>query len=61
MDHIEKVELAEVIKICRKSRSLSEAGRILYSASRQRRTNINDANRLKKLLSRYGLFWENLK
>jgi transcriptional regulatory protein RtcR len=55
------VQLAEVIRVCRRSRSLSEAGRILFSASRSRRSSANDADRLRKYLQRYGLDWPGLQ
>ena len=38
--------LAEAIRVCRSSRSLSEAGRTLFAASRLRRSSANDADRI---------------
>jgi len=61
IDPFDRVQLAEVIRICRRSRSLSEAGRALFSASRSRRASANDADRLRKYLQRYGLDWGSLK
>jgi transcriptional regulatory protein RtcR len=57
IDPFERVQLAEVVRICRRSRSLSEAGRTLFSASRKRRASSNDADRLRKYLQRHGLNW----
>jgi transcriptional regulatory protein RtcR len=57
IDPFDQVQLAEVIRVCRRSRSLSEAGRTLFSASRSRRSSSNDADRLRKYLQRYGLEW----
>ena len=57
IDLFDRVQLAETIRICRKSRSLSEAGRTLFAASRARRTSANDADRLRKYLARFGLDW----
>jgi transcriptional regulatory protein RtcR len=57
IDPFDRVQLAETIRICRKSRSLSEAGRTLFAASRTRRTSANDADRLRKYLARFGLDW----
>jgi transcriptional regulatory protein RtcR len=57
IDPFDRVQLAETIRICRASRSLSEAGRALFSASRTRRTSANDADRLRKYLARFGLDW----
>lgn len=61
IDPIERVQLAEVVRICRRCRSLSEAGRQLFSASRARRTSSNDADRLRKYLQRHGLDWSALQ
>jgi transcriptional regulatory protein RtcR len=60
LDPFDRVQLAEVIRICRRARSLSEAGRILFSASRARRSSANDADRLRKYLRRFELDWQRL-
>lgn len=57
IDPFDRVQLAETIRVCRRSRSLSEAGRALFSASRARRITANDADRLRKYLGRFGLDW----
>jgi transcriptional regulatory protein RtcR len=57
LDPFDRVQLAEVVRICRASRSLSEAGRTLFAASLTRRTSANDADRLRKYLQRFGLDW----
>jgi transcriptional regulatory protein RtcR len=57
IDPFDRVQLAEVVRTCRRSRSLSEAGRALFSASRARRSSSNDADRLRKYLQRFGLQW----
>lgn len=56
-DLFDRVQLAETIRICRASRSLSEAGRTLFNASRTRRSSSNDADRLRKYLARFDLEW----
>ena len=50
-------ELEAVLRVCRKSRSLSEAGRQLFQASRAQRSVVNDADRLRKYLAKFGLEW----
>ena len=60
IDPFDRVQLAETVRICRKSRSLSEAGRVLFAVSRARRTSANDADRLRKYLARFGLDWSSL-
>ena len=57
LDWVDHVQLAEVIRVCRTSRTLSDAGRMLYRASRSRRSSTNDADRLRKYLARFGLDW----
>ena len=61
LDRVEKVLLREVLDVCSRSRSLSDAGRFLYAATRERRRSTNDADRLRKYLSRYGLKWQDFK
>jgi transcriptional regulatory protein RtcR len=60
IDLFDRVQLGRVVELCRASRSLSEAGRKLYSASRTRKTSANDADRLRKYLSRFGLDWNSV-
>ncbi|NLS28484.1 Anaerobic nitric oxide reductase transcription regulator NorR [Sphingomonas sp. S2M10] len=57
LDSFDRVQLAAVVQICRRSRSLSEAGRTLFAASLARRTSANDADRLRKYLARFELDW----
>ena len=61
VDPFDRVQLAETIRVCRTSRSLSEAGRTLFSASRARRSSANDADRLRKYLAKFGLEWAGLR
>lgn len=57
LDLFDRVQLAEVVRVCQDSASLSEAGRKLFSASRQQRISTNDADRLRKYLARFELTW----
>ena len=57
LDRFDRVQLQEVLAICLDSRSLSEAGRALFAASRKRRKTVNDADRVRKYLAKYGLSW----
>jgi transcriptional regulatory protein RtcR len=58
IDLFDRVQLAEVVRVCRASKSLSAAGRTLFAASRAAKASSNDADRLKKYLARYGLTWD---
>lgn len=55
LDRFDRIQLEEVVRVCRAARSLSEAGRVLFAASRTARATTNDADRLRKYLARYGL------
>ena len=60
MDAFDRVQVAHVIDVCRQCRSLSDAGRQLFSASRGRKASTNDADRLRKYLNRFGLDWSQI-
>jgi transcriptional regulatory protein RtcR len=60
LDLFDRVQLATVLRVCGKSRSLSEAGRTLFAASRRARSSVNDADRLRKYLAKHGLRWQDL-
>jgi transcriptional regulatory protein RtcR len=57
LDRFERVQLQEVLQVCRRSASLSAAGRELFASSRAQKQSTNDADRLRKYLARYGLSW----
>ena len=59
LDRFDRAQLEEVLRVCRTSRTLSEAGRTLFAESRKERTTVNDADRLRKYLARFGLDWHN--
>lgn len=61
LDPFDRVQLEAVVAVCRRSRSLSAAGRELFAASRTQRTSTNDADRLRKYLARFGLDWAALR
>ena len=58
MDLFDQLQLAAVVNVCRNARTLSDAGRTLFQASRTQRSVVNDADRLRKYLAKYGLDWE---
>jgi transcriptional regulatory protein RtcR len=60
LDRFDRVQLTDVISVCRQSRTLSEAGRALFSQSRARKQSTNDADRLRKYLTRFGLGWDDV-
>ena len=58
LDLFDKLQLLAVVRVCRASRTLSEAGRTLFDRSRTQRSVVNDADRLRKYLQKFGLHWE---
>jgi transcriptional regulatory protein RtcR len=60
LDRFEKVQLADVLKVCKASKSMSEAGRKVFAVSRTKNQKVNDADRLRKYLSRYNIKWGDL-
>jgi transcriptional regulatory protein RtcR len=58
LDLFDRLQLAQVIRICRDSRSLAEAGRILFNQSRTQKTSTNDSHRLKMYLQKFGLAFQ---
>jgi transcriptional regulatory protein RtcR len=61
LDLFDRAQLAEVIRVCEQSRTMSDAGRTLFAASRKKKESTNDADRLKKYLARFGLDWKKLQ
>jgi transcriptional regulatory protein RtcR len=58
IDPFDRPQLAHVVQVCRESGTLSEAGRRLFSISRQSKRQVNDADRLRKYLARFDLDWQ---
>jgi transcriptional regulatory protein RtcR len=57
LDLFDRLQLEAVLRVCRASNTLSEAGRALFHATRTQRSVVNDADRLRKYLARFGLNW----
>lgn len=60
IDHFDRVQLAEVIRVCRTAKSLADAGRSLFNVSRTQRASANDSHRLRVYLQKYGLTFQQL-
>jgi transcriptional regulatory protein RtcR len=57
LDLFDRLQLEQVVAICQRSRTISEAGRQLFNCSRTQKATPNDADRLRKYLARFGLDW----
>lgn len=60
LDRFDRIQLADVLAVCRTSKTLSAAGRRLFAVSRTRRRQANDADRLRKYLAKFGLRWQDI-
>ena len=57
-DPFDRVQLAYVVQVCQKSRSMADAGRQLFSVSRERKKSSNDSHRLKRYLEKFGVSFD---
>ena len=55
IDTFEKAQLAQVIRVCKESKSMADAGRKLFDKSRLKKSASNDSQRLKVYLKKYDL------
>jgi transcriptional regulatory protein RtcR len=60
LDLFDRLQLAEVVRVCRASRSLAEAGRVLFNHSRTQKASANDSHRLKQYLRKFGLEFQSV-
>lgn len=61
LDLFDRVQLEEVLRVCRAFHSMSAAGRHLFAASRLHKKSVNDADRLRKYLKKFGLSWRDVQ
>ena len=61
LDLFEQYQLAAIAKVCKNSKSMADAGRQLFNVSRLSKKSVNDSHRLKQLLAKYGLGFEEFK
>jgi transcriptional regulatory protein RtcR len=61
LDLFDRCQLDVVVRTCRESASLSDAGRRLFAVSRTQKRQANDADRLRKYLARFDLDWESVR
>ncbi len=60
LDPFDRFQLEGVLQMCKGTKSLSEAGRLLFSKSREKKKKANDADRLRKYLQKFGLRFQDL-
>ena len=60
LDRFEKIQLEDVLKVCRESKNMSEAGRKVFAVSRKNKKKTNDSDRLRKYLAKYHIKWSDI-
>lgn len=61
MDRFDRVQLVDVVDVCRRARSLSEAGRELFAFSREQKKSSNDSDRLRKYLAKFDIDFKQIQ
>ena len=61
IERFDRTQLECVLRVCRQSSNMSDAGRKLFAVSRSKRASTNDSDRIRKYLSRFGLAWRDLQ
>lgn len=60
-DAFDLAALANVLRVCRQSRNMAEAGRGLFNVSRAAKAKSNDTDRVRKFLAKFDLSWDRVK
>ncbi|SSY81162.1 RNA repair transcriptional activator RtcR [Alysiella crassa] len=60
LDEFDKMQLENVIAVCRQHKNLASAGRALFNVSRLAKDHPNDSDRLRKYLAKFGLSWQDV-
>lgn len=61
LDVFDRLQLESVLKACNTSQSMAEAGRYLFDKSRLQRKAVNDSQRLRLYLEKFGLKFQTIK
>jgi sigma54-dependent transcription regulator len=61
LDLFHQAQLATVLKTCYEAPTMAEAGRRLFSVSRQQLKSPNDSDRLRKYLLKFELTWRDVR
>lgn len=61
MDKFDQMQLANVIRVCRQSKTLAEASRVLFDKTRLKKQIQNDSHRLRMYLQKFGLSFRDIQ
>lgn len=60
LDLYDHILINGIAEVCSKSRSMAEAGRKLFNHSRTQKSSTNDSHRIKQLLDKYGIRFQDI-
>ena len=60
LDLYDHILIEGIAEVCANSRSMAEAGRKLFNHSRTQKTSTNDSHRIKQILDKYGVNFQDL-
>lgn len=60
LDLFTRTQLIAVLRVCARTRTLSEAGRLLFDLKDGNSSKLNHADRLRKYLGRFGIDWRSV-
>ena len=60
LDLYDQIIINGIAEACKHSRSMAEAGRKLFHYSRKQKASINDSHRIKQILDKYGIHFQDL-
>ena len=61
LDYYDQLNLINIINVCHNSQSMAVAGRKLFNKSRENKKSTNDSHRVKQLLSKFDITFENIQ
>ncbi len=61
LDEFDRMQLENVIAVCRQHKSMAAAGRALFNVSRLAKNQPNDSDRLRKYLAKFNLSWDDIQ
>ena len=61
LDLFESCQLQKVLEVCQYSRNMAEASRKLFAHTIREKKSINDSDRLRKYLAKFGLSWKGIQ
>lgn len=60
LDYFDHIIIKGVVEVCANSRSMADAGRTLFNHSRTQKTSVNDSHRVKQLLDKYHIRFQDI-